>query len=104
MGKTTNNLLAAADRAITDGVVDLSAVRELHAATADTLNLADTDYYAEVCELMDECERTLEGVSLLKELSIRTRDRVVSYGERMSGRMVAAQLNAIGVPARQHES
>ena len=35
---------------------------------------------------LTRCERTLEGVSLLGELSTRTRDRVVSYGERCSGR------------------
>ena len=75
MGKTTNNLLAAADRALEDGVADLTAVRELHAATAETLGLSGTAYYAEVCELMDECERTIEGVGMLKELSVRTRDR-----------------------------
>jgi len=53
---------------------------------------------------MDECERTLEGISMLGELSPRTRDRVVAYGERMSGRMVAANLQTIGVPAVQIES
>ena len=39
MGKTTNNLLAAADEAINDGKVDLSAVRDLHAETAAGLGM-----------------------------------------------------------------
>ena len=105
MGKTTNNLLAAADEAINDGKVDLSAVRDLHAETAKLLNLEETSEYGEVKELIDECERILEGVSMLGELSPRTRDRVVSYGERMSGRMVAASLTINhDVPATQIES
>ena len=41
---------------------------------------------------------------MLSELSPRTRDRVVSYGERCSGRMVAACLSALGCPAVQIES
>jgi len=104
MGKTTNNLLAAADKAIVERVVDLKVVRELHADTAATLGLEDSPYYAEVKELLDECERTLDGVALLGELSTRTRDRVVAYGERMSGRMVAACLNGMSVSAQQFES
>ena len=42
MGKTTNNLLAAAERAINEQVVDLSAVRDLHADTAVKLGLVDS--------------------------------------------------------------
>ena len=41
----------------------------------------------------------LLGVGLLRELSARTHDRVVSYGERMSDRMMAAHLNNVGVSA-----
>ena len=104
MGKTTNGLLSAADKAIGEGVVDLSSVRELHEETIATLNLAGTPCADEVLTLLGQCERTLEGVALLGELSARTRDLVVSYGERMSGRVVAATLSEMGVPAAQHEA
>ena len=104
MGPTTNNLLAAADRALASGEVDMSAVRELHSTTAATLGLEEDPLYMRVVELLDECEQTLSGVAMLGELSPRTRDKVVSYGERCSGRMVAATLKAIGVPALQIES
>jgi aspartate kinase len=104
MGKTTNNLLSAADRALFKQEVDLSAVRSLHSETASVLGLETSPEYAAVLSLLDECERTLEGVSLLGELSLRTRDRIVAYGERMSGRMVSANLQSIGVPAVQIES
>lgn len=104
MGKSTNNLLSAADRALSKGEVDLSAMRILHAETAATLKLESSPYYLDVLTLLDECERTLEGVAMLGELSTRTRDRIVSYGERCSGRMVAATLEGMGIQATQVES
>ena len=84
MGKTTNGLLAAADAAIAQGptfaVKDaIGPIRELHAETAATLELEDSEPYAEVVALLDELERTLEGVAMLGELSVRIKDRVVSY-------------------------
>ena len=104
MGPTTNNLLAAAKTALETREVDLSKVRELHAETADTLGLRNTPFYAEVETLLGECERTLEGIAMLGELSPRTRDRIASYGERCSGRIVAACLNSMGTSAVQIES
>ena len=93
MGKTTNGLIAAADNAINNGEVDLSDVRQLHLDSMEALDVASTKYGEEILTLLDQCERTLEGVALLGELSPRTRDLVVSYGERLSGRMVAATLD-----------
>ena len=79
-----------------EGKVDISVIRQLHADTADTLGLNDSPAYKEVVSLLDELERTLEGVAMLGELSRRTRDRIVSYGERMSGRMVASLEKTTG--------
>ncbi|KAL1508800.1 hypothetical protein AB1Y20_004895 [Prymnesium parvum] len=104
MGKTTNNLLDASARALHSGEVDLSAVRSLHEATIEALELEGTAHAHEIRQLLAECERTLSGVAMLRELSARSRDLIVSYGERLSGRMVAAQLVASGVEARQYES
>ena len=104
MGSTTNNLLKAADMAISDNIVDLSAVTDLHRETAETLGFLEAPAYLEVVQLLDECKKTLEGVAMLGELSTRTRDRIVSYGERCSGRMVAACLEEMGTPAVQIES
>lgn len=41
----------------------------------------------------------LNGVRLIQELSPKSLDQLVSYGERCSVRIVAARLNQIGVPA-----
>lgn len=59
-----------------------------------------------VCELeftglLDDLEQLLKGIAIMKELTLRTRDHLVSFGERMSTRIFAAYLNKIGSKARQ---
>lgn len=51
--------------------------------------------------LVDEASRLLYSVYVLRELSPRAKDRLVSFGERMSSTIIAAYLNEIGVPATQ---
>lgn len=57
--------------------------------------------YGFLLELLEELELLLNGIARLKELTLRTRDKLVSFGERMSTRIFAAYLNSIGVKARQ---
>src|SRR5687768_5109576 len=45
----------------------------------------------------NEIEDICNGVFLLGELSARTKDRIVSFGELLSSKIVAARLNAQGV-------
>jgi aspartokinase/homoserine dehydrogenase 1 len=47
----------------------------------------------------NELEDILNGVSLLKELSDRTLDRIMSFGELMSSRIIAASFVLDGLPA-----
>lgn len=51
--------------------------------------------------MLDELEQLLKGIAMMKELTLRTRDYLVSFGECMSTRIFAAYLNKIGVKARQ---
>lgn len=69
----------------------------------DEFDLND-DVRAEVTALLDECEDLLNGVKLIQELSPKSLDQLVSYGERCSVRIVAARLNQIGVPAQAFDS
>ena len=55
-------------------------------------------------DLLDECEKMLNGVKLLQELSPRSLDQLVSYGERCSVRIMAARLNQLGVPAAAYDA
>jgi aspartokinase/homoserine dehydrogenase 1 len=53
---------------------------------------------------MDELSRLLSSLAVLKELTARTRDFIVSRGERLSARILAAALAAGGVRARYVEA
>ncbi|MDQ2721452.1 MAG: bifunctional aspartate kinase/homoserine dehydrogenase I [Bacteroidota bacterium] len=44
----------------------------------------------------NEMEDICNGVFLLQELSSRTRDRIMSYGELLSSQIISAKLNGIG--------
>ena len=50
---------------------------------------------------LDELEQLLKGIAMMKEMTLRTKDYLVSFGECMSTRIFAAYLNKIGAKARQ---
>jgi aspartokinase/homoserine dehydrogenase 1 len=50
-----------------------------------------------VKKICNEAEDICNGVFLLRELSARTKDRIVSYGELLSSQIIAAKLNAVGL-------
>ena len=99
MGDTTDHLLEAADLAVT-GVVDVKGVAKLHEDTAAELGVnIDT-----IKALLDELKQLLTGISMLKEISKRSRDYLVSFGERMSVRMMAAYLQKEGIPSQFYDA
>ncbi|KAJ1288305.1 hypothetical protein BS78_02G079100 [Paspalum vaginatum] len=106
MGKTTNKLLMAGEKAVSCGATnvseldELSFIKELHLGTLDQLGLDRSIVYG----LLDELEQLLKGISMMKELTLRTRDYLVSFGECMSTRIFAALLNKIGGKARQYDA
>lgn len=102
MGKTTNNLINAGNFAL-EGNVFVDSLRTLHISTAQELKMGN-DTIAALEGLLDELKNLLNGVSYLRELTPRTLDYLVSFGERMSVRIMAARLNQIGVPAQFFES
>ena len=99
MGDTTDHLLEAADMAV-NGEVAIARIEALHRETADILGVD----FAPVQELLEELDTLLTGISLLKELTKRTRDYLVSFGERLSVRLTAAYLNKLGTPAQFYDA
>lgn len=99
MGDTTDHLLAAADLAVT-GTVDVAGVAKLHEETARDLGINIDAIEA----LLAELKQLLTGISMLKEISRRSRDYLVSFGERMSVRMMAAYLKSQGVDAKFYDA
>lgn len=87
----------------TEGRVNVDAIRTLHAKTMEIFNLPENTR-KEVNGLLDECEQMLTGVKMIQELSPKSLDQLVSYGERCSVRIMAARLNQIGVPAQAFDA
>jgi len=101
MGDTTDHLLEAGDLALKEGKVDIKSVEKLHQATVKTLKLP---VQKEINGLLDELTRLLSGIALIGELTPRTRDYLVSFGERLSVRIAAAWLKLIGMNARAFDA
>ena len=99
MGDTTDHLLEAADQAV-KGIVDVEGVAKLHKETAELLNVN----IETIQDLLKELNQLLTGISMLKEISKRSRDYLVSFGERMSVRMMAAYLTKEGIPAKFYDA
>lgn len=106
MGKTTNNLLLAGEKAVTCGVSnvcdlqELDFIKDLHFRTIDELGVEKSTISKHLLEL----EQLLNGIAMMKELTPRTRDYLVSFGECMSTRIFTAYLNKLGVKARQYDA
>lgn len=99
MGDTTDHLLEAAELALTKGQVSAAKIEELHLNTMRELKLK-ASARKEIEPLLEELRNLLMGISLIRELTERTRDYLVSFGERLSVRIAAAYFNAIRIRAK----
>ena len=111
MSKVTDTLLAAADAAgrnKREEALKLSdALRTRHLKTASELNSGDrlTSLHLNIHHDFDQLDDLLRGIAAVGELTNRTSDHVVSFGERLSSQMVAAAfaeqgMNGVHVDAR----
>ncbi|KAI0566043.1 Aspartate kinase [Gracilaria domingensis] len=89
MGPSTNELLTAGERALNHGIVDTSSIRLRAYEACETLSLNKEDL---VDPLLHNLDELLVGIKFIKELSPRTLDYLVSFGERLSVRIFAAHL------------
>jgi len=101
MGDTTDHLLEAGNLALTQGKVEIKAVKNLHQAAIKALQLP---VQKEINALLDELTRLLSGIALIRELTPRTKDYLVSFGERLSVRIAAAYLHSLGMNAKAFDS
>ncbi|MCE9584371.1 MAG: aspartate kinase, partial [Planctomycetes bacterium] len=92
--KVTDMLIALAKKAV-KGQPEIDDVRERHMKIISDLGLKPSL----VEKLLGELEVLLKGISLVKELTPRTLDYVLSFGERMSVRTVTAAFEKAGLPA-----
>jgi aspartate kinase len=103
MAKVTDQLLATANKAGASdvpGALEASRVlRERHyAAAADLLGTGVfTEFHSELEAEFDSLDDLLKGIAAVGELTPRTLDNVVSFGERLSSKLVTAALSARGL-------
>ena len=106
MGKTTRKLLDIA-RLSADGMDEkallrLDEIREYHfdMARGLALDFEDSDTRIILERYFEELQRLLEGLSILRELTPRSQDRILSYGELLATTIIASTLQSRGINAR----
>ncbi len=106
LAKVTDQLLAmsrAAGAGERDAALEKArSLRERHYTTAGELLGTGlfTRMHANLASDFDALEELLRGIAAVGELTPRTQDNVLSFGERVSSAIVAAAFGARGVPAK----
>jgi aspartate kinase len=103
MGETTDYLLEAAETALKKGFVSIEKIEDLHLKAIGDLKLGPV-LQKEIKTLFWELGSLLTGISLTRELTGRTRDYIVSFGERMSTRVAAAYLRTVKLKAQAFDA
>jgi aspartate kinase len=105
MAKVTDALVAmshaAANGALPEALKQLRQLRQRHLTVLGELvnGKRETEGRAEIQQQFENLQDVLRGIASLGELSPRTTDNVLSYGEVLSSRIVAAALAARGLNA-----
>lgn len=113
MGKTTRRLLESAQKACAGDLISafeiLNTLFELHEKTARMLvpHWDSTLGSQRLSQFISETKKLVEGISVLGELSPRTQDKVLAYGELMATSILVEVLlhsgiAAIWLDAREH--
>jgi len=102
MGDTTDILLDTAKEAWEKGTFSLAGINELHLNCLEELGIGNAKN--DIKTLLEKLEKLLTGISLIRELTPRTKDYLVSFGERLSVRIVAAYFNSIGIKASFYDA
>ncbi len=108
MAGVTDSLLsmarAAAAARLQAALKDLRGLRRRHLAVIEALLRKPGPGLADVFKLLDELQDVLRGIAALGELTPRTTDHVLSFGELLSSRIVTAALGARGIAAELVDS
>lgn len=102
MGGITDKLIGAAELAGAGEPYDelVHDVRRAHHEARTTLGIADdSQITAEMNQLFDEFAGLLVAAGAVGQLAPRSRDRIISIGEKLSARLFAHALHSEGQPA-----
>ena len=102
MTGVTNQLLKLADAAEAGDIAfandEIAIMRNRHFTAAQELGAApDSETVRDIREMHETLRQAVYGVYLLRELTLRSRDLIVSFGERLSAPLMALALSQIGL-------
>lgn len=102
MGGTTDVLINAGTKAASGDETYKDLMKQIETRHLDTVKelvpvQTQSSALSLIKKLCNEIEDLCNGIYLLGELSARTKDKLVSYGELMSSQMMAASFNAHGL-------
>ena len=102
MTGVTNGLLKLADAAEAGDIAfandEIAIMRNRHFTAAQELGAApDSETVREIREMHETLRQAVYGVYLLRELTPRSRDLIVSFGERLSAPLMALALAQDGL-------
>lgn len=105
LGGTTDMLIDAGKLAASGNEAYKEKITELELRHVQTVRhlvaeKRQNEIVSKVVKHFKELEAICEGVFLLRELSNRTLDRIVSFGELLSSIIISHQLNSLGI---EHE-
>ncbi|MEK6957820.1 MAG: aspartate kinase [archaeon] len=95
LGTSTDNLLEAGNKAL-KGEIHVEEIRNFHLKVCQELGVDKT----KIEGLLGELDDLITGLSLIRDLAPKTKDLLVSFGERLSVRIISEYLNAIGIRAK----
>jgi aspartokinase/homoserine dehydrogenase 1 len=109
MQGTTDTLIELGREAESNGKTNFKKLYEVHNSHLTAANaLLPKDRIRDVSEFFEisfnEVQNLLDGVSLVRELSPRTLDKILSFGELLSSRLLAELLISKGIDAAWADS
>lgn len=104
MGDTTDHLLKTIELAKSNDYDKarslLSEIKQSHALVVSK-TIPDSDFQKQAISFVDskfaELEKILYGISLIRDISSRTLDYVLSFGEQLSTFIMSALLSSLGI-------
>lgn len=102
LGGITDKLIHCATLAASGDETYKQEVKQIEIRHLDTVRQlvpvsSQSSVLSLVMKLCNEIEDICNGVFLLGELSLRTRDRIISYGEVLSSKIISASIQAKGL-------
>jgi len=109
LGGITDSLLHCATAAASGDESYLDALKQIEQRHLDAVRelipvTGQSSILSMVKKTCNELEDIFKGIYLLRELSTRTKDCVVSFGELLSSRILSAGLAAQGIPNQWKDS